>query len=511
MKKLKKVVTCLSILTMVTTLAAGCSKKNDVSSKSAKSALDTSKRVQLNMYLMGDEPKDNAKIVSALNKLTKKDLNATVKITYSTWTDFSTKYNLMLTSGENMDLVYGANWLTYATYAKKGAFTDLTDMISKYAPELSKEIPKERWEGTKVNDKLYAVPNQNPEFTQGAFVYREDLREKYNLPKINSVDSIEAYFDGIKKNNHDIMLTNDSGSCAYNNLFMFTTKYEIVDKGDEATSNLVIDPKNPKKVLATIELPEYKAFVEKMKNWADKGFWSKSALSSNEDGIVSFENGKAAASFNSTLAKAKGTVEKLAKSNPDWKVGVFEYNRLMNKVHSAAVTQNLTVIPKVSNNPERALALIQKLQTDRRYYDIIQYGIKGLTYNLTQDGKLDYSKINTTKHSAPSGWAFRNAKLDRANVSDWSEWKQRNDEDKKLATPDILDAFTLDTDPVQNEYAAITQVTNQYGKPLNAGLVKDADAAYASLLNQAKAAGLEKYRTEVEKQVDEYLKEKGIK
>lgn len=516
MKKIKKLVACAASLAVMTSLAVGC-KKDDTKTTEGNTPgtttgetkkLDTSKHVELNLYLMGDQAKDHDAILAELNKLTERDLNASVKITYSTWTDFGTKYNLMLTSGEKVDLAYSANWLTYAQYAKKDAFIDLTELIPQYAPLLNEQINKDRWDGVKVDGKIYAVPNQNPEFVQGAFVYREDLRKKYNLPEINSVDTIEAYLAGIKKNEPSIMPTNEAGSDAFDNLFLFTTPYEIVDRGDKSASNLVIDPKNPTKVMTTIETPEYKPFVEKMKSWADQGYWSKSALSLAEDGVTSLENGKSAASFNSTIAKAKGTVENTKKKHPEWEIGVFEYNRLMNKVHASAPTQNMTVIPQASENPERALALLEKLMTDRTYYDLLQYGIKDVSYNLTANNEIDFSKIEADKHGAPSSWAWRNDALSYKQVGSWEKWQSILDENNKLATPNILDAFVLDQTPVQTEVSAITQVKNQYGKPLQAGLVKDVDAAYNTLLTQSKNAGLDKYRDEVQKQIEAYFSAK---
>ncbi|WP_163192326.1 extracellular solute-binding protein [Clostridium thermarum] len=514
MKKVKKLVALAASLAVVASLGVGCKKEEtkDTPSPSTtettapeEGALDLSEHVELNLYLMGDQAKDHDLILAELNKLTERDLNASVKITYSTWTDFGTKYNLMLTSGEPMDLVYSANWLTYAQYAKNDAFIDLTDLIPKYAPKLLEQIGEDRWDGVKVDGKIYGVPNQNPEFVQGVFIYREDLRKKHNLPEINSVDTIEAYLAGIKQNEPDIMPTNEAGSDAYDNLFIFTTPYEIVDTGDKGTSNLVIDPKDPTKVLATIETPEYKPFMEKMKSWADQGFWSKSALSLTEDGVTAFENGKAAASFNSTLAKAKGTVETLLKKHPEWEVGIFEYNRLMNKVHASAPTQNLTAIPQASEHPERALALLEKLMTDREYYDLMQYGIKDVSYELTANNEIDFSNIDSDKHGAPSSWAWRNDALSYKQVGTWEKWESIIEENKKLATPNPLDAFILDQTPVQTEVAAINQVKNQYGKPLQAGLVKDVEESYNTLLTQSKNAGLDKYREEVQKQIEAYF------
>ncbi|WP_139903218.1 ABC transporter substrate-binding protein [Clostridium thermarum] len=504
MRKFKSIVSSITAIIMVTALLVAC--KSDITpSESQQTENMGDDTIELNLYLMGDPAKDHDAILEELNKLTLRDFNATVKITYSTWIDFDTKYNLMLSAGDKMDLVYAANWLNYFTYAKKGAFRDLTDLIHQYAPKLYEQITADRWEGVKVDNKIYAVPNQNPEFVQGAFLYREDLRKKHNLPEIDSVDTIEAYLDGIKKYEPTIMPTNDPGSKAYDNLFIFTTPYEIVDAGDTGTSNLLIDPKDPIRVLETIETPEYRAFMEKMKAWADKGFWSRSSLSSNEDGTQSVESGKAAATFDSTLPKAKGVVERLQKEKPEWEIGVFEYNRISNKVHSASPTQNLTAIPNVSKYPELALALLEKLMTDKEYYYLIQYGIKDLSYNLTEDGQLDYTNIDRNEHGAPAAWAWINTNLELPQVGRWAEWEPRVEENLKLATPNILEGFVINTDAIQNEIAAVNQIKNQYGKPLQAGLVKDVEESYMTLLSKSKAAGLDKYRDEVQKQLRDYF------
>jgi putative aldouronate transport system substrate-binding protein len=180
----------------------------------------------------------------------------------------------------------------------------------------------------------------------------------------------------------------------------------------------------------------------------------------------------------------------------------------MNKVHASSPTQNLTVKPQASENPERALALLEKLMTDKEYYDLMQYGIKDVSYNMTANGEIDFSKIEPDKHGAPSSWAWRNDALAYKQVGSWDKWESIIEENKKLATPNILDAFILDQTPVQTEIAAITQVKNQYGKPLQAGLVKDVEAAYQTLLTQSKNAGLDAYREAVQKQIEEFFSAK---
>lgn len=89
--------------------------------------------MELNWYLLGTANPDLVK--AEANKILEKDLNATIKLNFTTWTDWQTKYNLLLSSGEPVDMIFASSWADYFKYAKQGAFLDLTDLLPKYAPE----------------------------------------------------------------------------------------------------------------------------------------------------------------------------------------------------------------------------------------------------------------------------------------------------------------------------------------------------------------------------------------
>ena len=52
----------------------------------------------------------------------------------------------------------------------------------------------------------------------------------------------------------------------------------------------------------------------------------------------------------------------------------------------------------------------------------------------------------------------------------------------------------------------VQNVSVQYNQPINVGMVKDIDAAFKTLHEKLKAAGVEKVRAELQKQVDEHIK-----
>jgi len=163
-------------------------------------ALDTSKRVEIRFCMLGDPPKDLPLIQAEVNKMAEKELNATVKYEYIPWSGWDRKYDLLLGSGQAVDLVFTADWTRYQYYAKRGAFMPLDGLVEKAAPELAKFVPKDYWEAVKVGGKIFTIPATWKEYITEGIVYREDLRKKYRLPKPDSLASMEAYFDGIRKN-----------------------------------------------------------------------------------------------------------------------------------------------------------------------------------------------------------------------------------------------------------------------------------------------------------------------
>ncbi|UUZ85064.1 extracellular solute-binding protein [Paenibacillus sp. P26] len=201
--------------TLIASALAGCTSGGGDKSGSAPAPagqtqsasagkIDTSKKVELQFYMLGDAPKDLPVIQDEINKLAEKDLNATIKFNYTSWTDWEQKYKPLLSSGQQVDLIFTAEWTQYQSYAKRGAFQPLDESLPKAAPELAKFVPKEMWDAVKIDGKIYTVPATYKEYVTNGFVYREDLREKYNLPKPTSIETYEAYLDGIKKNEPDM-------------------------------------------------------------------------------------------------------------------------------------------------------------------------------------------------------------------------------------------------------------------------------------------------------------------
>ena len=160
-------------------------------------------------WLLGDAPADMGKVQDKINEILLEKINATVTINHTTWTDYGQKYEMLLSSGETVDMIYSTDWFGYHKYSNEGAFLPLDDLLETYMPNI-KAMGDERgfWDVMKVNGSVYAVPLFQAAYTSEILAYRKDLCDKYDLPIPDTLENCEAYLQGIKDNMPDQVLIN---------------------------------------------------------------------------------------------------------------------------------------------------------------------------------------------------------------------------------------------------------------------------------------------------------------
>jgi putative aldouronate transport system substrate-binding protein len=508
----------ISVLMGVLAACSGASGGNNTpttkGSGDAKPAskLDTSKRVELQFYMVGDAPKDLPVIEAEVNKLALADLNTTVKFNYTTWTEYEQKYKLLLTSGQPIDLIYTATWLQYQTYAKKGAFLPLDDMLPKVTPALNKHVTPEMWNNAKIDGKIYTVPSTFKEYTPDGAPYREDLRKKYNLPKPESLETIEAYLDGIKKNEPGLTPVSDTQNAYALGLYQLLPALKNNMTGDWLKNyGLQFSYDNPRGINSYWGSPEHLEMLKLYKRWADKGFWSRNQLNATAGGHDVFASGKAAIALQGeNPIRFNDSVTKIKSVHPDWEIGYFPYTDFRGFAIPNPPIGNGFAIPKSSKNSERALAFYEKLVTDKRYNLLTSYGIEGKNYKVV-DGHYEMigdSSTNGFPREGMNSWAWRNPNYMLFDKS----FDQVLDMFKKMDTmykPAYFSGFAEDYSSYQAERAALEQVSTQYLKPLEAGNVEDVEAGLKQFMEKAKAAGLEKIQKAYIEQWNKYLGEIG--
>lgn len=530
MRKMKRLFSLLLVFCLLFSLVACGDKKEDnkpaedgvtngaeATSSPDETAIDTTKKVDLVFYMLGDAPGDEAVVEDAINKILLEKVNATVDFQFSTWTDFQQKYNLALTSG-SADLLYIANWNNYATLANSGAYLDLTEeLLNTYAPDIATSLDANLLEQCKINGSLYSIPGTWPEYTSNGISYREDLRVKYDLPVPNSIENLETYLLGIKENEPSMQLlqpaASDALDVAFDAVQILNLKYPWVTMNG-LPYGLAADYSTPSDVYEYWNSEDFVTDMKLMKKWADNGFWSRSALSDAGD-AEAFNNGMVAAAVaGQNPSKDAGATTAFTKNHPDWENAFIAYGEVTGAIYPSHGTQNATAIAASSKNPERALMVLNLFLFDQELNDLVEYGIKGTHYDVV-DGVYKNLSENF-KYEGFNSWNLRNKdfKLPQETDTLLSEKFTKYEEigkATKFPNVNIFGGFAEDYSTYDVERSAVSEVMRQYLAPLQAGLVDDVDAAVAEFRQKVTDAGLAVCQEGFKQQWLAYCEEHGYK
>ena len=479
-------------------------------------AVDTSAPVDLVFYVMGDAPEDEVAVEDAINAVLKDKVNATIDMQFSTWTDWNQKYNLTVTTAA-ADLIYVANWVDYGILSASGAFVELDDLMETYAPDLLDEISEDALNMCRSNGELYAIPNTQAEYTSKGITYREDLRKELNLPVPDSIEHFEEYMDGIKEAypQQQLLAVTTEESTGTQDAFdaaeaILGLQYPWVNvKGLDY--GLAADNDSPSEVYDYWFSDDFVKDCEIAKRWAEKGYWSRSALSDTNNS-ESYKNGLCVAQVAGMNPNKQITaINDFEDAGEGWESEYIAYGEVTGAIYPGHATQNGTAIVRGTKNPERALMVLDLLMTDPELNALIQYGIEGTHYEIDEDGfyknlsdKFNYEGFNT--------WNLRNGEMKLQQPTDvklqeYFDKYAKLAEECKYPAVNIYDGFVEDYSSYSAERTAVSDVMREYLAPLQAGLVDDVEAAVEEFRSKVKAAGLDTVRESYEEQWADYCAE----
>lgn len=508
---LKKFVSFLIVLSISLGTLVGCSSKGSTGTSGTSKKVDTSKKVNLVMYLWGNPSPDHVNVMAELSKKLEAKINATLEIKYIPWDAISTKYPLVFASGEAYDMIYTSSAANpnYFSLAEKNSFKALDDLLPVYAPETWKKTSQEMWNDTKYNGKIYAVPSRYSEYIPYGFIYRGDYAKKYGIDKISSLDDLEKYFDNVIKNENGVVPydANSNNAGEIYKMFVESTSTWIPAPGlDLSTMYLTAKSKSDiTDIFHPAFTDEFVAYAERMKKWADNGFWPQDVLSSKKDPVNSYNSGKGAA----LIQHAQGFVGwygGLVKAQPTSDPKFFCFGEGNKKVIKTRTMQNATAISSNSKNPERALMMLDLLMNDKEIYNLFQYGIKGTNYDLDSNGKrITPANFDDKKNGyGQSAWATRTDELEIQVASDYQGRTEMNKAYDAYAIKDPYSNFNFNSKTVASEIAAVNQVNATYGVPILFGKAGDPKVAVENYRSKLKAAGLDKILEELKNQLKNY-------
>lgn len=409
---------------------------------------------------------------------------------------------LKVSAGEEFDICYTADWIfNYSQNVAKGSFIALDEIIDEYAAQTKELIPQKIWNATKVKGKIYGVPNYQVSFRQNSMNFKKDLVDKYNLKdaifNIKKMSDLNPIFETIKKNEPGVYLT-DVGPWTQ---FTIGSKDEYLEMFDFSIPvgidyNLnIVDLNNDPAKLA-IKEQEYKLTRE----WYEKGYFHKDVAIAKD-----LNPEKKAGKFFMIGDVYKPGGEQDMKNRYGYDFYTVPIG--MPILSTGSITATLNAISRSSKNPERAMMLLNQMNTDVPLYNLLVFGQEGKHYN-----KIDDKHIKVVEGAKYSGFAWLlgcqfNAYLIEGQADDvWDLTKKLNEE--AVEAPTL--GFTFDSSPVKTQIANIKSATEVLGKVTLNGIIDMNKYKTMKLDEQDKVnkAGLKEIIAELQKQLDEWKSSK---
>lgn len=499
-KRFAKIAALLCALAMAASIVTGCGKQASSDGKtsgSAKGELDTSKEVELVLYVVSDRPAKQDDVEENFNKLFKEKLNCTVKINWLGWAEYRNKYPLIFSSGEKFDMAYSATWLNFSALAEKGAFKNLDELWPQYAPKNFARQSESAKQQATIAGHYYAVPTLNRTYSAYGPTYRTDILKDTDWNgKMETLEDYETYLSYVKKAAPDMepIAIVQEGS-EIDEMFMQQNKM-YASKGAQGDF-LWLDPaQEAPKLFTYYEYDKTPEFLEMVNRWNKEGYFTKSALSDADTTKV--ENGKAA----SRLKNMDTYVGEHIK-HPEWG---FKFANFVTDVSYMSFMQDGLVISNTSENPERALAWYDLITNDEDAFRAFNYGIEGKSYEIVDN---QVNMLNPDDYAESPLWAARTVEFmlpKFGSPTDFADIQKGYDEQIKDGVgAQKFRGFSIDTSSIENEYAACVNVHQQYWWPLELGYT-DPVKGLKEYQQKMEAAGIDKVRETLQTQLDEYLK-----
>ena len=468
---------------------------------------DISEEVTLVMYLIGDRPVDNDEVFAKINERLKAEINATIDVKFMSWSEYEQKYPLIFASGEDWDIIYTADWCFYNAQAAKQGFYEITqEALETYAPMTAATMYPEAWEQAKVNDKVYMLPMNYKEITAYVYMARGDLMDKYNITSVSSLDEAEAYMDAIVKN-EPTLIPIDVGS-DYDKLFFYDRMWKkanweseekVIAIGPWQVMASVSEVDDEVKVAGTYDQPAFQDVITRLKDWKDRGFWSKNAVVNTQNNTESFQAGKSALAM-MNVNTAKSVYASVAAEHPEWDIRVFDAQDGVPPVLNSYLANGMSIFSK-SKHPERALMALDYLRNDVEINNLFCYGIEGKHWEAAGDNALvSLPDSSNYAYDSNCNWGVRNDASWPVIEGGIPNLPELNKAWQDTARSERYQAFVFNDESVKNEIAAMGEIFDTDYKLLGLGFTDDPEADIAKLREKMEAAGAQKVFDEIQKQ-----------
>ena len=480
------------------------------------------------MWVLGPGEQADAEMVKEqLNKLlAEKVPNTTLELSLVS-DGYQEKFEKAMAAGERIDIAWAGWMFNKNKMAQEGTILPMDDLLEQYGQGIIEALGKEcidlhrapdgkiyyavSWQGLVGNRGGIYLPtelvNEMPEGwaedMQAAFyamddgdnsdeawqklvetfeLYPKTLKEKGKLYNGIYVDTLLTF---IRPRNEKVgfggSFWGDYGYIAFGD-DTFTLKPFITDEGG------------------------YLRYIELVSDFYQKGYIQSDIASAKQS--IQWNGELTATDYinNSHNAFDEGTAARLS-AQYNMPITVIFTNRSCSWTKGDATAM---VLPYTSKEPERAMMVLNEFYANPELYQDFVYGIKDVHWTDNGDGTI------TTlggAGQATSDWAYgqwkwimgtcMNALVTQADTAGYYEGLKAQ-EATAYASPFLN--FSFNSDSVATEISNLSAVNNEYNSMFYLGYLGDElETRWNEFQDKLKAAGLETYLAELQRQINEFV------
>ncbi len=495
---MKKLTAILLAGAMLTSILTGCGGGSKIADKEDPNKYPE-EPYEINWYTQGtDTQADVAAVEAAINEITKKEINATVKLNILGSAQYDKKLQTMVAAGEYFDIAFtSAVVLPYFDTLKSGAFFDMAPYVDEYLSKTKAMFP-ETFFASAYNEKgqLGAIPINKEHAYQYGWIYNKDIADKYNIDmsKIKTLEELEPVLEMLKEKESSIAYPIEWDSSSLNqNMMSYTMGGAECALFFDQDGNVIDD-----KAVIFPEGEQFRKLAHTARRYYEKGLVKPDALTA-ADASARFAQGKAFCII--AALKPGACYEKFP--NAAFTVAQEPFS----KAYLNAPTGSMLGVSSTSKNPYRVMRFIELLYNNKELSNLVVYGIEGKHYNKISENvveKIPNSGYDMSTMQWMLGNVFNNYLLKTDMPDKYEQFKKFNEE----AVADESYGFLANLDEYELEVVSINGVKAQYRNQALLGTL-DPDPIVDEYIAKLKEAGIEKVVAEVNKQFTEFLKNKG--
>jgi putative aldouronate transport system substrate-binding protein len=446
--KLRNMLSGLVISAIAAGLLSGCGGGKEASG--SPDSGEVGKRQTINIV----QPNFGRKFLDGMNennnpyqKYVNDSVNIDVHVVYPPSDGYQDKLNVMMSSGDDIDMVFTQDASWFINMVNQKALQPLNDAIEASGPDLKKSVPQEAWDSVTVDGNIYAVPAVNYILGNDLMYVRKDWLDNLGLQPPKTLDEYVNVMRQFAQNDPDGNGKDDTvGLLMGENLIRsapFFGSFGVPFNGASAVNQWVM--RDGKLVNATI-LPETKEALQFLADlYKEQLIDPEWALNKNNNIEEKVASGKAGL-FSATWFDTRGPILTNKTNDPkaewiplDYPVGQDGKSGVL----ASSMVMGYSIVPAKSKKANEVIKMFNFANGEG--HEPIKLGLPEHNISKRENGKLVMDFEEHNKH------VYRNNILDYA-----APWDQELDYQRLDALgPEfkLKDNVTrISSSLIQNEY-----------------------------------------------------------